>query len=252
MGELRIKAVVIDLYDTLVDWNPESLPVLQWRGREIRSTAPLLFPALKAELGDRFDQTAFMEAHDSVAREIFAGRVGEAPVEITCLERFSRTLTRAGHDGAGAAALADRLRKIHMGRIREVTQAPPARVAAMKKIATRYRVGLISNFDDAETGHQIVHDTGLHGLFEAVIISADAGLRKPNPLIFQRILELMRLAPGDVLYVGDTPHDDVRGAKGVGMHSAWIRRHDRELPEGVPAPDLVIGDLAELPEKIGL
>jgi len=44
----------------------------------------------------------------------------------------------------------------------------------------------------------------------------------------------------------------VLGAKGVGMHCAWIRRRDRELPEGIPAPDFVIGDLAELPGRIGL
>jgi len=63
---------------------------------------------------------------------------------------------------------------------------------------------------------------------------------------------MMRLEPADILFVGDTARDDVLGSKGVGMHSAWIRTRDRELPEGVPAPDIVIADLAELPERIGL
>jgi putative hydrolase of the HAD superfamily len=112
---------------------------------------------------------------------------------------------------------------------------------------------LISNFDDAETGHLIMADTGIRDLFEALIISADTGYRKPNPLIFKQILEMMRLEPADILFVGDTPHDDVLGSKNVGMHSAWIRtRNHRELPEGIPAPDIVIGDLAELPGRLGL
>ena len=56
----------------------------------------------------------------------------------------------------------------------------------------------------------------------------------------------------DILFVGDTPLDDVLGSKGVGMHSAWIRTRNRELPEGIPAPDIIISNLAELPAALGL
>jgi putative hydrolase of the HAD superfamily len=85
-----------------------------------------------------------------------------------------------------------------------------------------------------------------------VIISADTGYRKPNPLIFKKILDAMRLEPADILFVGDTPLDDVLGSKGVGMHSAWINRRNRELPEGIPQPDITILDLAELPAALGI
>jgi putative hydrolase of the HAD superfamily len=122
----------------------------------------------------------------------------------------------------------------------------------MKKIARNHRLGLISNFDDSETGHLIMHDTGIRELFDAVIISADTGYRKPNPLIFKKLLDAMRLEPADILFVGDTPLDDVLGSKGVGMHSAWIRTRNRELAEGIPAPDIIISDLAELPAVLGL
>ena len=253
MGEHRYKAVVIDLFDTLVNWNPEGLPLVEFRGREIRSTTPLLFPALETALGERFDRDVFMDAHASVYNEIFTERSGGDALEVTCLERFVRTLKRLGIDEKQVAPLAENLRKTHMARVREVTRAPAARIEAMKKIAKHLRVGLISNFDDSETGHLIMHDTGIRDLFDAVIISADAGLRKPNPLIFKQILDLMRLEPTDMLFVGDTPHDDVLGSKNVGMHSAWIRtRNHRELPEGIPAPDIIIADLAELPERLGL
>ncbi len=251
--EHRYKAVVIDLFDTLVNWNPEGLPLVEFRGREIRSTTPLLFPALETALGERFDRDVFMDAHASVYNEIFTERSGGDALEVTCLERFVRTLKRLGIDEKQVAPLAENLRKTHMARVREVTRAPAARIEAMKKIAKHLRVGMISNFDDSETGHLIMHDTGIRDLFDAVIISADAGLRKPNPLIFKQILDLMRLEPTDMLFVGDTPHDDVLGSKNVGMHSAWIRtRNHRELPEGIPAPDIIIADLAELPERLGL
>ena len=252
MAEHRYKAVVIDLFDTLVTWNPDALPTMQFRGREIRSTTPLLYGALEAALGKRFDREKFSEAHASVYSEIFNERSKHDAVEITCLERFARTLKRLDVDERIAAPLAEDLRRIHMARVREVTKAPPARIEAMKKIAMHHRLGLISNFDDSETGHQIMRDTGIRELFTAVIISADTGYRKPNPLIFKIILDAMRLEPADILFVGDTPLDDVLGSKGVGMHSAWIRTRNRELPEGVPAPDITIADLAELPAALGL
>ena len=96
MAEHRYKAVVIDLFDTLVNWDVEALPVMQWHGREIRSTAPLLFPALESALGERFDPDAFADAHASVYRDIFSERARTDAIEITCLERFSRTLKLLG------------------------------------------------------------------------------------------------------------------------------------------------------------
>lgn len=252
MAERRYKAVVIDLFDTLVTWNPDGLPLMQFRGREIRSTTPLLYQTLETALGKRFDREKFSEAHASVYSEIFNARAQHDAVEITCLERFARTLKMLEVDEGIAGPLAEDLRRIHMARVREVTKAPPARIDAMKKIARHHRVGLISNFDDSETGHLIMHDTGIRDLFDPVIISADTGYRKPNPLIFKIILDAMKLAPADVLFVGDTPLDDVLGSKGVGMHSAWIRMRGREMPAGIPAPDIIIGDLAELPAALGI
>ncbi len=252
MAERRYKAVVIDLFDTLVTWNPEGLPLMQFRGREIRSTTPLLYETLETALGKNFDREKFSEAHASVYSEIFNQRAKHDAVEITCRERFARTLKMLEVDDEVAAPLAEDLRRIHMARVREVTKAPPARIDAMKKIAMHHRLGLISNFDDSETGHLIMRDTGIRELFTAVIISADTGYRKPNPLIFKKILEAMRLGPADILFVGDTPLDDVLGSKGVGMHSAWIRTRGRELPAGIPMPDLIIADLAELPAALGI
>jgi FMN phosphatase YigB (HAD superfamily) len=252
VAEHRYKAVVIDLFDTLVTWNPDGLPLMQFRGREIRSTTPLLYETLETALGKRFDRDKFSEAHASVYSEIFNARAQHDAVEITCRERFARTLKMLEVDEGIAGPLAEDLRRIHMARVREVTKAPPARIDAMKKIARHHRVGLISNFDDSETGHLIMHDTGIRELFDPVIISADTGYRKPNPLIFKLILDAMKLAPADVLFVGDTPLDDVLGSKGVGMHSAWIRMRGREMPAGIPAPDIIIADLAELPAALGM
>jgi HAD superfamily hydrolase (TIGR01549 family) len=246
------KGIVLDLFDTIVTWNPEGLPLVRWRDREIRNTVPLMYESLDRALGRTVDRDQFLDAHSEVYREIFEQRAGNDPHETTCLERLTRTVRKVGVEEPLASHLAEELRQIHMGRVRAVTSAPAHRVEAVRELARKYRLALLSNFDDGETGHLIVADTGVRELFEIVVISADAGLRKPHPKIFLDLIGQMGLEPHEVLYVGDTAHDDVLGSKRAGMHSAWINKHSAALPEGLPEPDIIIGDLAELPERLGL
>jgi len=258
VAEIReCRAVVLDLFDTIVTWNPELMPQVHRFDREgrpiaIRSTALETFAVLQQVCGERYLREHYLDAHDAVLAEIYAERSNDMPVEITCLERFMRILNRLEFGAAGAEELANRLRAVHMGWVRKVTAAPAARVAAVEWIAQRYRLGLLSNFDDGETGHMIVADAGVDALFETVVISADIGLRKPHPQSYHHLLETMSLAAEEILFVGDDPLCDVFGPKRVGMRTAWINRQQKPLPEGVSTPDLIIGDLAELPAALGL
>jgi HAD superfamily hydrolase (TIGR01549 family) len=246
------KAIVFDLFDTIVTWNPEGLPIANWRGREVRSTTPILEPILAQELGEAFDRDRFMQAHYDVYQEIFTARAAHDPREITCRERFERTLLLMGLDAERANSLSHLLRSAHMARVRAVTSAPAPRVEAVRNLSPHFRLGLLSNFDDGETGHHIVRDTGLYELFDTVVISAEHGLRKPHRDIFIGTLERMNIDPRDAIYVGDTPRDDVMGARSAGMGAVWINRRGEELPDGIPAPDIVITDLSELPARLGV
>ncbi len=244
------KAIVLDLFDTLVDWDPEGLPVMHWKGRDIHTTLPWILPKVAEELGAGYDRDIFMAAYSVVYDEINQEREREG-IEITCLERFMRTLERVGlKNGAKVEHLAEELTRIHMRGVRSVTSAPAARKDAVRRLAEGHRLGLLSNFDDSKTGWEIMADTGVQDKFEAIIISADVGLRKPNPKIFERMLTMLNLTAPEVLFVGDTPHHDVGGAKAVGMSAAWISRHALPIPDGVAQPDYIIRDLAELPEAL--
>ena len=69
---------------------------------------------------------------------------------------------------------------------------------------------------------------------------------KPNRLVFQKALERLGLQPHDVLHVGDSDVDDVKGAQAAGLRVAWVNRDGRSRHSDVPEPDFEISDLTGL------
>jgi putative hydrolase of the HAD superfamily len=247
-----IKAVVFDLFDTLVKWEPDRLPLLHWREHSSHSTLPWILPTLEERMGSRFDLERFLTVYHDVIDEINAERERDG-TEITCQERFERTLQRLGYsDPAERSQLAFHLTRVHMDGVRKVTFAPPERSNAVRRLARHFRLGLLSNFDDAQCGREVLFDTGVADLFEAVIISAEAGLRKPNPLIYQRILTMLGVEPAAVLFVGDTPREDVLAPRRAAMRVVWVNQRGIPLPDGIPPPDLMVANIAELPALLGV
>jgi FMN phosphatase YigB (HAD superfamily) len=64
------------------------------------------------------------------------------------------------------------------------------------------------------------------------------------------MLKMLELSPHEVLFVGDTPQEDVVGAKAAQIPVAWLRGAKGALPENIPEPDFVITKLTELPSLL--
>jgi putative hydrolase of the HAD superfamily len=82
--------------------------------------------------------------------------------------------------------------------------------------------------------------------FQHIVISDEYGWRKPHPRIFTDALAALSVEPQEALFVGDSPLDDIVGAKRVGMDIAWVNAPEVELPGGIPTPDYVVRALPEL------
>ncbi len=69
----------------------------------------------------------------------------------------------------------------------------PEVIDVLEKLrAARFRLAVISNFDGRL--RPILQQLGLTKYFSSVIISSEVGADKPDPLIFQRALELNHVA----------------------------------------------------------
>jgi HAD superfamily hydrolase (TIGR01662 family) len=111
------------------------------------------------------------------------------------------------------------------------------------------RMGLISNSHRSLVGFQ--EHFALHGLMTVALSSAEFGVMKPDPRIFQEALDQMQVRAADAVMVGDSLPHDVLGARQLGMQGVWLDRDGRRgQATNLDADIPVITSLIELPDLI--
>ena len=224
------RAVLFDLFGTVVHFVPPpgARGTFDW----LRAALAQHHPAIP------FDE--FRRALIEVSAAIGAERAPDYR-EVPSRERFRRALDRFAVADAPAAEV---LSLAHMAHLAERTAMPAAHLALLEELAARYRLGLVSNFDHAPTAQAILARHGAHRCFDVTLISDDFGRRKPHPSIFTEALYRLGTDPADALYVGDTPADDIVGARAAGLDVAWLNPAGAELPD--PPPTHVLRELFDL------
>jgi len=104
-------------------------------------------------------------------------------------------------------------------------------------------LGLVSN-----SGRDIDEFVAHHALpVDAAVTSASHGKVKPDPSIFRAVLDRLGVAPDEAAMVGDSPADDIDGARALGMRAFLVDREDRYPDVGDRLPTLLA-----LPAALGL
>lgn len=97
------------------------------------------------------------------------------------------------------------------------------------------RIGIVSNWDPRLRG--LLDGLGLSPLIDTVVSSAEVGLHKPDPRIFELACRNLAVSPCEAAHVGDHYYADVIGAQVAGLRPVLIDRKGICLPEGVEAID---------------
>ncbi|MEK9659583.1 MAG: HAD-IA family hydrolase [Chloroflexota bacterium] len=122
--------------------------------------------------------------------------------------------------------------------------------AALEALRAHAPLAVLSNADDRFLDGTIAHNGWA---FDAVVSSENARAYKPDPRIFATLCQRLGALPNQILYVGDSPYDDVHGAGLAGMRTVLVRR-DQNTPGRTPppeatallGPDFAVGSLTEL------
>ena len=242
---MAIRAVLLDLFDTVVDLMMEDLPEFEVGGRVLKGTHGQLHEIVAQHCD--VDLESFVQLMGEVDREFRVPLYKEGR-EFPTVERFARVGERLGID---APDLALRLTETHMGAILSQARYLPHHVEVFRSLREHVRIGICSNFSHTGTGLRVLEEAGLAPHCDAVTISEEVGIRKPRAEIFTTTLKRLGVAPAETLHVGDRLEADVRGAAEAGITPVWITRRVRDPERALrehegPKPAHVIEDLAEL------
>lgn len=94
-------------------------------------------------------------------------------------------------------------------------------------------IGLISNCFSEEA--EVIRKSVLFPYFDAVCLSYEQRIQKPDAAIFRRCLDQLSVKPQECLYVGDGGSRELEAAKQLGMHAmqaVWYLQEGTSQPTG--------------------
>lgn len=209
-----IKAVFLDLHDTLAHYHPprEELHVIACRrcGIEVKPG----------------DIRCALPAADVVWREENI----RSPIEkrsqegkLAAYARYEGTLLH----GVGIEVSEETAGRILLGfpfselKFVLFADALPTLTALKRR---KLILGLVSNVDmDVQS---LCRELGLIPYFDFIVTSREVGVDKPKPPIFLAALERAAVNAEEALYVGDQYDSDVVGARGVGINPVLLDRNN--------------------------
>jgi HAD superfamily hydrolase (TIGR01509 family) len=120
--------------------------------------------------------------------------------------------------------------------------------------ASGAHVGLVSNIDDDYLG-PMLERAGLHAHLDSWTSSEEARSCKPDAGIYRHaIAKAGGIDPGRCVFVGDSPEQDIAGARRLGMHTILISDAGVEPPASgagsAGEPHDRIKDLREIPALV--
>jgi len=209
-------AVLFDLDDTLFDhWSctREALGALRER---YDAFARIPIQAFEAEHGRLLEELHL---------EVLAGRL---TVDDARIQRFRRLFECAGDTVADstARAAASGYREAYVAHWRPVEGA----MALLAALRERVAIGVVTN-NVASEQHQKIDACGFGRYLDAVVISEEAGVAKPDPRIFELAIRRLGRSREETVMVGDAWATDISGARAAGLRAVWFNRFRAVSPD---------------------
>jgi HAD superfamily hydrolase (TIGR01509 family) len=243
---MQLRAILFDLWGTLIlDPDHRARPRALWRAENVR--AVLARHGLSLPL-------------ETVDAALVAGGA-----ELSALHNEGRDVSSAGRvalfwahlEGqpalpAGAAAELEaaitRMHPVHRPEPR------PEAVDTLRRCrALGITTGLVSNagYTTAPNLRMMLDEYGMAPYLDACVFSDEVGVAKPHPRIFDEALRKLGVEAPEAAFVGDSPLNDVMGARRAGLLAVQIGHKDAPPPTGYAEsdgtrPNAYIDSLADL------
>lgn len=224
----RYQNYLFDLYGTLADIQTDEDSGATWEpfSRFLALEGISISPGdLRAKF---FHGVARMEAE--ALAQCPPGALPEVDLAPLFLSFYADAGVEAGL--SQAAALARVFRALSLRRLRLFTGVVDT-LRSLRQAGKR--VFLLSNAQALFTRPEL-RFLGLEDAFDGVLLSSEAGRKKPDPAFFQMLMEKYGLDPAETVMVGNDDDADCRGAALAGLDSMYIRT-EQSPPLSGPLPN---------------
>jgi putative hydrolase of the HAD superfamily len=236
-----MKAVIFDYVGTLVNCG----------GYTMEASRKNLYRALAAE-GFEVAQDKFLAAY-IVAHEKYRKIRYEQYREVTNAVWVSEALRNLGFDVSAEDSRVNAALNVFFQDFIDSLQLRDSAKPLLRQAQTRFKVGLISNFTHAPVIYNSLRKIGINDFFNAVVVSEENGWRKPSGEIFKDALRRLQVGADEAVYLGDSPTEDIKGAKDAGLRTVFVASQFNTLKDLYSSglkPDWVASDLAAVSQKL--
>ncbi|HZV76304.1 MAG TPA: HAD family hydrolase [Candidatus Babeliales bacterium] len=121
----------------------------------------------------------------------------------------------------------------------------PGAVDLLRALRDRgVKLGIVTN-GLSETHREKIALLRISEYFDAIFLSDEVGMVKPDPLLFAHACHQLGGAPARSAMVGDRYDRDIAGALQAGLYTIWLNVRDERLPPGARPPDATCATIAE-------
>lgn len=120
-----------------------------------------------------------------------------------------------------------------------------------------YKMALLANYNCDRVFQRTIDYLGIREYFDLCLCSGSVEYRKPDTRYFQIVLDHWRVLPYEVVVVGDSLVNDIKGAIDLGSQAVLVRGEtaaqvalENEQYGGQIVPDAEITDLLQLPAMV--
>ena len=153
------------------------------------------------------------------------------------MERFRYLLNRKGWVGDDVDRVSAEMNEWYLSRLAMCGQTVDGAIELLQRVSKKHLIGVLSNgFNEVQ--YKKLATSGLGRYIQRMVISDEIGVQKPDARIFRYALDEVGATAQEVLFIGDNPDADIRGAYEAGWRVVF-------LPDGVEA-DAEICSLREL------
>lgn len=106
----------------------------------------------------------------------------------------------------------------------------PGAVTLIKALKQMMKVAVLTNGLISQQENKI-RLCGLEGQFDAVVVSEQVGVKKPDRKMFQHALTVLNVSADEAVMIGDSWNSDILGARNAGIPAVWFNRYEEKCPE---------------------